>query len=75
MKPTQGHEIYLTKEQHLQGGSIGWLRIRRPETSSAATGRPMSLEPCQRGTERTDRSSPRCTTTAQTDMSARRRGW
>jgi hypothetical protein len=29
------------------GGSIGWLRIRRPGTGSAATRRPMSSEPCQ----------------------------
>jgi hypothetical protein len=32
------------------GGSIGWLRIWRPGTGSATTGRPMSFEPCQSGT-------------------------
>jgi hypothetical protein len=32
------------------GGSIGWLRIRRPGTGSAATRRSTSSEPCERGT-------------------------
>jgi hypothetical protein len=72
MKPTQVHGIYLTKEQHLHGGSIGWLRIQMPGTGSAATGRLMSSESCQ---SRIDRASPRCTTTVQMDTSARHRGW
>jgi hypothetical protein len=53
----QVHKIYLTKEQHLQGGSIGWLRIRRSGTGSMATRRSTSLEPCRSGTGRTGRAS------------------
>jgi hypothetical protein len=56
-------------------GSIGWLRIRRPGTSSVATGRPTSSEPCQSKTGRTGRASPRCTAMMQMDTFARRRGW
>jgi hypothetical protein len=57
------------------GGSIGWLRIQRLGTGSAATGHPMSSEPCQSGTERIGRASPQCTATVRMDMSSRRRGW
>jgi hypothetical protein len=54
------------------GGAIGWLRIQRPGTSSAATGRLTSSKPCRSGT---GRASPRCTTTAWMDTSVRCRGW
>jgi hypothetical protein len=67
--------VYLTKEQHLQGGSIGWLRIQRPGTGSVATGRPTSSETCRSGTDWTGRASPWCTTMAWMNMSARCRGW
>jgi hypothetical protein len=57
------------------GGSIDWLRIRRPGTDSVATGRPTSSEPYRSGTRRTGRPSPWCTTTACVNTSARRREW
>jgi hypothetical protein len=55
-------------------GSIGWLRIRRPRTGSAATGHLTSLEPSHSGTGRTGRASPQCTAMAQMDTSVRCRG-
>jgi hypothetical protein len=57
------------------GGSIGWLRIQRPGTSSTATGRPTSSELSQSIIGQTGRASPRCTTMARTNTSARCRGW
>jgi hypothetical protein len=53
MKPTLAHGIYLTKEQHLQGESIGWSRIWRPRTGYAGDGRPRSSEPSWSETDRT----------------------
>jgi hypothetical protein len=49
----QVKRIYLTKDQHLQWSVVGWLRIHRPGTGSAAGGHPTSLEPYQSGTGRT----------------------